>query len=91
MRIKELIHTPQRSLRPGEEHGDLLDLSAVLRPYSVRLSPKRDAWFFTFPQTTAQSSATRPGLCVKNNTKTTTLTPGGALNLRLPAQHVMLE
>lgn len=82
-------HPSALSLRLREEHGDLLDLCAI-----VRCSDSKDAWFFTFPQTTAQSSATRPGLaflCVKNNTETTTPTPGGAFGLRLRAQHVMLK
>lgn len=61
MPIKELIHTLQHSPSLREQHDDLLHLSATLRLHSIRLSSKKNAWFFTFPQTTAQSSATRPG------------------------------
>lgn len=61
MPIKELIHTLQHSPSLREQHGDLLHLSATLRLHSIRFSSKKNAWFFTFPQTTAQSSATRPG------------------------------
>lgn len=55
--------TPLRTVWDGEENGDLLDLCAILRLYSIRPGFEKDVWSFTFPQTTAWSSATRPGLC----------------------------